>query len=155
MSKQSNAQPSAAAAAAAVRIEKETATVPNFNFPFQLHRFVTETTDVAGWSKQGDQFFINYNDPELLSRLMGPLFGRKSLKCGSASSVMLRRIFLIRLTSCNSVLSCTLYPCAGCFFEYGRWKLCFSPSSIECLRVCQRQRLLATHKNVGWRSISP
>ena len=86
MSKQSNAQPEAAAAA--VRIEKETATVPNSNFPFQLHRFVTETTDVAGWSKQGDQFFINYNDPELLSRLMGPLFGRKSLKCGCASSVM-------------------------------------------------------------------
>lgn len=100
MSKQSNSPPEAAAVAT-VRLKKETASVPHYNFLFHLHRFVTETADVAGWSQQGDQFFINYNDPELLSRLMGPLFGRKSLKCGSWSILFFIFQFVGRTHPCT------------------------------------------------------
>ena len=103
MSKQSDAQPNTAAAV--VRVEGAS-TVPNNNFPFQLHRFITETADVAGWTQQGDQFFIDRRDPELLSRLMVPYFRRKSLKCGSTSYMV--RIFFI-LSICGPLFVSKLY----------------------------------------------
>lgn len=58
-------------------------TVPRLDFPFLLHRFLTEEAaitekkpSVAGWSVAGDQFYIHYEDAALLSERMEPYFRR-------------------------------------------------------------------------------
>lgn len=58
-------------------------TVPRLDFPFLLHRFLTEEAavsekkpSVAGWSDAGDQFYIHYEDAALLSERMEPYFRR-------------------------------------------------------------------------------
>lgn len=79
--------------ASAGRGEEGSPTVPIYNFPFSLHRFITETAaskerdkQIAGWSASGDQFFINYDDSKLLSQLMEPYFRRKSLNTALATA---------------------------------------------------------------------